>query len=371
MSAPLRLVPVENSANRRAFIDFPKRLHHADPNWIAPLDRDVQALLRPGKHPFHAIGSIHPLLALRGTEVVGRIARIENPAHQRHCGEDAAFFGFFECENDPDVARTLMDAVAASSSGHAILRGPYSPSTNYECGVLIGGDVGRPRLMMPHNPPWYGALLEGCGLRKAMDLIAFQFLPMQLDQTRWQRVSKLIQKREQVTVRPFDMKHFKRELRLIQELYHDAWSANWGFVPMAPCELKHMASELRPILRADLGAFVMKDGHEVGFHLALPDYNEILQHLKGKLWPFGLLRLLLSKKRLKHTRLMILGISKQYQHRGLDAVLYADVAKRSAEVGIESCEASWVLETNNLMCNALERGGGRAYRTYRLYEKPL
>ncbi len=371
MASTLRLLPVEGSATRRAFIELPKRLYRDDPHWVTPLNRDLQALLQHGKHPFHSEGRIDALLALRGDAVVGRIAAIHNPAHQRHCGEDAAFFGFFECEQDREVAQFLLQAVTERSQGHALLRGPYSPTTNYECGVLVAGEPGRPMLMMPHNPAWYGALLENCGLRKAMDLIAFRYRLPEVNLERWERIAALVQRRENVTLRPFEPQHFERELKLVQQLYHDAWSANWGFVPMSAAELHHMAAELRPILRADLGAFVLREGREVGFHLGLPDYNEVLQRLNGKLWPFGIVRILLSKRRLRHMRLMLMGISREFQQRGLDVLLYADVTRRARAAGMKTCEASWVLETNTTMRNTLLRSGSEEYRTYRLYEKPL
>lgn len=371
MSSALRIQAVRSAQDRSAFIEFPKRLHAADPHWVAPLNRDLQQLLTPGKHPFHAEGRIEAFLALSGQRVVGRIAAIRNPAHERHWSEDVHFFGFFESENDPAVAQALVGAVAERTEGRRLLRGPFSPSTNYECGVLVDGQAGRPALMMPHNPPWYGTLLESTGLRPRMDLLAFEFLNESVDLARWQRIATLIRKRENVSLRPFNMSEFPREVELVQRLYHDAWRSNWGFVPMSPAELRAMAHELKPIIRPELGAFVMRGDEAVAFQLALPDYNEVLQRLKGRLFPTGFLRLLLSKRRIRHMRVMLMGVSAAHQHRGLDVLLYADIAEKARTYGILSTEASWILESNTAMINSITRGGGTYKRRYRIYETSL
>lgn len=371
MTSGIRLLPAKSCAERRAFIEFPKGLHAADPHWVAPLDRDLRQLLTPGKHPFHAEGRVEPILAFRGNEMVGRIASIRNPAHELHWKEAVHFFGFFECVRDESVARALLDEVSARAEGRKILRGPFSPSTNYECGVLVDGRPGRPTLMMPHNPSWYGDLLESTGLQKCMDLLAWEFTNEGVDLPRWQRIATLIKKREGVHLRPFDMKEFSREVDLVQRIYHDAWRDNWGFVPMSPAELRAMAVELKPIIRPELGAFVMKGDEAVAFQLALPDYNEVLQKLKGRLFPTGFLRLLLAKNRLRQLRVMLMGVLQCERHKGLDVLLYADIAEKARRFNIQSTEASWILETNDAMNNTIARGGGQLTRRYRIYERGL
>lgn len=371
MSTGIRVAPVSTSRERSEFIAFPKRLHASDPHWVAPLDRDLRQLLTPGKHPFHAEGRVEPLLAVCDGEVVGRIASIRNPAHERHWNEAVHFFGFFECVRDESVARALLAEVSARAEGRQVLRGPFSPSTNYECGVLVEGRPGRPTLMMPHNPPWYGELLEAAGLSKCMDLLAWEFLNEGVDLARWQRISALIKKREGVHLRPFEMKAFAREVELVQRIYHDAWRDNWGFVPMSPSELRAMAVELKPIIRPELGAFVMKGDEAVAFQLALPDYNEVLQKLEGRLFPTGFLRLLLAKNKLRHMRVMLMGVVQTERHKGLDVLLYADIAEKALRYDMKSTEASWILETNDAMNNTITRGGGQLTRRYRIYEKAL
>ncbi len=371
MNSGISVAPVSSSKDRHAFIEFPKRLHAADPHWVAPLDRDLKQLLTLGKHPFHAEGRVEPLLARCGGEVVGRIAAIRNPAHERHWNEAVHFFGFFECVRDEPVARALLAEVSARAEGRPVLRGPFSPSTNYECGVLIEGRPGRPTLMMPHNPPWYGELIESAGLSKRMDLLAWEFTNDNVDLPRWQRIAGLIKKREGVHLRPFDMQHFAREVELVQRIYHDAWRDNWGFVPMSTAELRAMAVELKPIIRPELGAFVMKGTEAVAFQLALPDYNEVLQKLKGRLFPTGFLQLLFAKRKLRHLRVMLMGVVQAERHKGLDVLLYADIAEKALRYDIQSTEASWILETNDAMNNTIARGGGQLTRRYRIYEKSL
>jgi hypothetical protein len=151
-------------------------------------------------------------------------------------------------------------------------------------------------------------------------------------------------------------------------LYHHAWAENWGFVPMSPAEVRHMASELKPILEADLAAFAVIDGREVGFYLALRDFNQVMIDMGGRLLPFGIFRLLAARRRIDRVRLLLMGVRPEFKHMGLDVLFYERAFTVGLEVGVYSCEASWILETNAAMINAMERGGARMYRRYRVYE---
>jgi GNAT superfamily N-acetyltransferase len=372
-SQGISILPVRTAADRRAFRLLPFRLYSRDPYWVPPLHRDIKAFLDVRRHPFSGSGSIEYFLARREGLVAGRIAAIENRAHNTHHRDLTGFFGFFETENDPQVAARLLDAAETwvRARGLASLRGPCSPSTNYECGLLVAGEPGPPTLMMPYNPSWYAGLIEAQGFRKVRDLYAFRQDKESSELDRWARLAEKIRARAGVSLRRLDLKSFGREVQAIVEIYHDAWSENWGFVPLNSAEVERMARELRPVIVPWLGAFVMKDGQEVAFYLGLPDYNRVLRHLRGRLFPFGFLRLLRSKNRLDFMRLLLMGVRKEYHHLGLDVLLYDDVVRTCLSRGITSNESSWILEDNLPMINTLERAGARRWRTYRIYEKAL
>ena len=371
--AAVRVDPVDGRRDRRAFRLLPHRLYTNDPFWVAPPNMDMARFLHPKrKHAFYESGDIRWMLARKDDRVVGRIAAIENRAHNAHHGDRTGFFGFFEAENDPQVAKVLLDAAAtwAADRGLKTLRGPTSPSLNYESGCLVDGDPGAPFLMMPHNPPWYAALIEANGFTKVMDLYAFLAHEDHHDIERWLRIGDKILKRNQVSLRPFDTGRFDEDVHLIIDVFNDAWSRNWGFVPLSERETAALAKELRPVFLPSLCSFLVRDGESIGFWMGLPDYNRVLLKLRGRLLPFGFLKLLRAKRRLDTMRVMLMGIRKEHQHRGLDAALYGDII-RANRSGIRSAECSWILETNTPMINTLERAGARRWRTYRIYDKPL
>jgi len=334
---------------------------------------DVSRLLNPKRtHAFFECGDIQWLLARRGQTVVGRVAAIQNHAHNKHHDDRTGFFGFFESEDDEEVSRALFDAAGdwARARGLEALRGPTSPSLNYETGCLVDGEPGAPFLMMPHNPPFYGRLMEGQGFSKVMDLYSFYTDREGHNIDRWRKLGAKILARNNATLRRFDTSRFRQEIQLIVELFNDAWSRNWGFVPMSNSEIESMARELRPVFAPWLCSFLVRDGEVIGFWMGLPNYNRVLIKLAGRLLPFGVLKLLRAKRQLKEMRVLLMGVRKEHQHLGLDAALYGDILE-TGQHGIEAAECGWVLETNTPMINTLERAGGRRWRTYRLYDKQL
>jgi GNAT superfamily N-acetyltransferase len=312
-------------------------------------------------------------LARRGTQIVGRIAAIFNRDHQRHHGDGAGFFGFFEAEKDQEVADALLDAASSwvRDRGCTHLLGPTSPSLNYESGLFVHGDEGPPHIMMPHNKAYYPELLEQSRCVKAQDLLAYYLHKDLIDTERWARMAERLRDRARVTVRTLDMARFRDEVRLIVDLFNDAWSANWGFVPMNEREIQHMATELRHLVRPELCAFVEREGEPVGFYLLLPNYNVILRTAKGRVLPFTLPRLLLAKRTLRAGRVLLMGVRRSFQHMGIDAVLNGEIVRACLAHGIDETESGWLLESNAAMINTLERVGSRHYRTYRVYRRDL
>ncbi len=340
--------------------------------------RDVRALLSRRKNPFFEHAETEYFIAERGTEVVGRIAAISNRLHNETHGDRVGFFGFFETVNDQAVADALLAAAAdwCRERGHDLLRGPASFSVNDECGLLVDGFEHPPTIMMPHNPRHYVDLLERAGFVKARDLLVYQggseerFHPVP---ERLARGTDLIRRRQGITLRGLDMKHFEADVERIKRIYNAAWEKNWGFVPMTDRELDHLAEQFKPVVIPEIVPFAEKDGQVIGFGIVLPDLNEVFRHSRsGRLLPL-LPRLLwkVKTRRFKRARILLLGILPEYQGKGIDAMLYHWIWTRCGELGITWGEAGWILEDNPAMNAGLEKMTFRVYKTYRLYDRPI
>jgi GNAT superfamily N-acetyltransferase len=338
----------------------------------------VAALLSRSKNPFFEHAEAEYFLAERDGVVVGRIAAISNRLHNETHGDRVGFFGFFECINDQSVANALFDAAAewCRAKGHDVLRGPTSFSVNDECGLLVDGFQFPPALMMPHNPPYYVDLVERAGFIKARNLLVYQgghpsiYYPVP---ERLARGTELIRQRLGVTIRPLDLSRFEQEVETIKEIYNQAWEKNWGFVPMTEREIDHLAEQFRPVVIPDFVPIAEKDGKVVGFGIALPDLNEILrQNRRGRLLPV-LPRLLwaLKMRKIRRTRILLLGVVPEYRGKAVDAMLYHWIWTRAEKLGFTWGEAGWILEENVAMNAGLERMTFRVYKTYRLYDRPI
>ena len=378
MTDRLRVQAAREGRELRRFIDLPYRLHARDPLWVPPLRRDVATLLSRTKNPFFEHAEAEYFIALKGDEVVGRIAAISNRLHNETHDDRVGFFGFFECLDDQDVADALLNTAAdwCRARGHDVMRGPASFSVNDECGLLVDGFETPPTLMMPHNPRYYIRLLEQAGFTKAKDLWVYQggsmegYVPVP---ERLTRATELIRQRHGITLRPLNMKDFDGEVERIKELYNAAWEKNWGFVPMTDHEIDHLAEQFKPVVIPELVPMAYKDGKLIGFGIALPDLNVVFRNNRsGRLFPV-IFRLLwaLKMKRIRRARILLLGVVPAQQGKGLDAVLYHWIWTKSGERGIYWGEAGWILEDNPAMNAGLEKMTFRVYKTYRLYDRPL
>ncbi|MEW6741779.1 MAG: GNAT family N-acetyltransferase [Planctomycetota bacterium] len=365
------IVPVASGRDRRQFIELPFRLYRENPYWVAPLRGDIQRLLTPGRHPVHAELDISPFLACAADRVVGRIAAVRNRAHNLAHADRVGFFGFFECENDAEVAAALLDAARAqlASAGLDRVRGPASPSMHYECGLLVDSFDAMPVLKMPYNPPWYAAQLEAAGLQQVMDLHAFWVDRGTLRRDeKVQRILARLRERSEIGVRMLDMKRFDRDVGIMHRIYNEAWAKNWGFHPMSEAEFRAEAQGLRYLAEPPLCLFAETEGVPIAFLVALRDVNPALQRLRGRLFSPALLGLLRLRRRAKRMRIAIAGALPDKRGQGVMALLYDQIIETGLERGIEACEMSWVLESNAVMRHTAEAFGARVYRTYRMYE---
>lgn len=358
------------------FIDLSWRVNAGDPQWIPPLRMALRTALDRSRHPFHDHADVAYFIARRGDEPVGRIAAIANHLHNQFHEDRTGFFGLFEAVDDPAVATALLETAERwlRDRGMDRMRGPVNLSTNEEIaspGVLIEGFDTPPMAMMTHNPPYYERLMEGAGLSKAKDLIAFWMDDPDPPERLVRGMTRVVERMDAV-IRPLDLKRFRQDVDIIKGIYNAAWSRNWGFVPMTDAEFDHMAKEFRPIVDPSLCLIAEVAGEPVGFSLAIPNINHALRHLRdGRLFPFGLFRFLWHKRKIRGIRVITLGFKPGYQHSGLGAALYLRGWLAGTARGYDHGEASWILEDNLDMVRPLERMGARAYKRYRLYERAL
>jgi GNAT superfamily N-acetyltransferase len=356
------------------FLKFPWQIYTGDPHWVPPLLLERKAFLNARKNPFFQHAQVRLFLARRQGEVVGRIAAVLNTAHDQYHHEHAGFFGLFECQHDAEAATALLHAAASwvRERGATFLRGPVNLSTNeLDCGLLIEGYGSPPVFQSSYNPPYYASLIEAAGLAPCQDLLAFFRSYAPPPPPRLQQAMARLQARRQITIRPINMRDFPAEVRRITAVYNDAWSDNWGFVPITEAESQHLASALKLAVLPELTLVAERDGEPVGCFVAIPDLNQIFRHMNGRLTPWGLLRFLYQRRRIPLVRVAMLGVKKRYRRLGIDLLMLAEVWKQAPKRGVQGGELGWVLADNRLMVQALEEIGAQPYKRYRLYQKDL
>ncbi len=373
LSSEMQIVPVQTKADYRDLIMLPWKIYRHDPQWVAPLISQQKVLFDKKKHPFFEHSQADFFLARRGKEAVGSIAAILNNRHNQIHNENVGFFGFFETINDYSVAEKLLDTVMAWAKSQHLdyIRGPENYSQNEVCGLLVDGFDTPPVILMAHNPPYYQAFVEKYGFTKAMDLWAYCMDSSTAIPERVIKVVERIKARSPFTFRTINKKDFKNEVARVKQIYNHAWEKNWGFVPLTDREIDHIAHELVQIIDPEIVFFAELDGQPVGFSLAVPDINQALKKLNGRLFPFGFFKLLYHAKKINRLRVIIMGVIKEYRNKGIDSVFYLDTYRRGIEKGYHWGEFSWILENNEPMNTALRNIGARVYKTYRIYEKKV
>lgn len=351
-----------------------------DPAWVPPLELEIRERLHPRKNPFFKRAEVALFTAWRGEQLVGRCSAQIDHEHLRLWKDSTGFFGFFDTVDDPEVAQTLVDRAAdwLRRRGMKRMRGPMSLYVNEEVGLLVEGFEHPPVLMMAHSRPYQGALAEGAGLEKEMDLFAWRYgkdlaFPPRVIRA-WEQVRSL----PEVKLRSVDPRRMQSEMQAIMDIYNDAWQGKWGMVPALPDEVEKIAKDLKLILDPDLAFISEIDGEPAGMCIMLPNVNESIADLNGKLFPTGLAKLLWRTK-VKHpksTRLMMLGIkgaARQNVKRygGLSAAMYVEVAKRGIAKGYEWGELSWTRENDRPINVGIKSMGAEIYKKYRVYQRDL
>jgi GNAT superfamily N-acetyltransferase len=372
----LEIRPVASRRDRRTFIRLPGPIYRNEPHWVPPLLRDERRRLDPGTNPFFEHADVLLLLAWRDGEPVGRISAHVDHNFNRFQDNDWGLFGFFECAEDPEAANALFDAAAQwlAARGRDRMVGPMDFTTNDTCGVLIES-VDRPPLMLcPYTRDYYPGLYEGAGLGKAMDLYMWELKVTERDNVHpaiWE-VSAKVESEHGIVCRQMNKHDLTAEVERFLEVYNAAWERNWGFVPLTDNEVRYFAKELRPVLDENWAYIAQKrDGEVVGAALTLPDYNQVLKELDGRLLPLGWLKALRARRRIDQVRVFALGVKPEYRHTGVAARFYEMHFDAAERTGVWGGEMGWILESNTAMNRAMEGMGGKIVRRYRLYERPL
>ena len=373
---PVEVRPVSSKRERDAFIKLPWRLYAGESNWVAPLLFERRKFLDPRKNPFFQHAQVQLFLAYRDDRVVGRISAHVDANLDAFQGTHWGLFGFFECEDDPEAARALLDAAETwlRARGRPNMVGPMDFTTNDECGLLIEGHERPPIILSGWHHRYYQRLLEESGgLHKAMDLLMWDLQVENRDRVHeaiWQ-VAADVEAKHGIVCRNFVKKDLEAEVGRFLEVYNAAWEKNWGFVPLTEQEVRHYAKTLKPVLDENWAMVAEKKdtGEVVGAALTLPDYNQVLHRLDGRLLPFGWVKALRARKSIDRVRVFALGVKPEYQHTGVAARFYEmhfDAAERTPQSG---GEMGWILETNGPMNRAMEGMGGTVVRRFRVYER--
>jgi GNAT superfamily N-acetyltransferase len=375
--ASVSIRPVQSKRDLKRFIDFPFDLYREHPLWVPSLKIERRVFLSRRLNAFFKHGEAEYFLALREGRVVGRISAQVNHAFNDYQEKRWGWFGFLEFEQDPEVLSALLDAAAAwlLERGMERIVGPASFAMNDECGVLIEGFDLRPMILQPWNPPYYQQLMEEGGMAKAMDLLMWNLEVSGRDKVHPAifEMAEKVESEHGIRVRPMRRRQLRKDMDAFAEVYNAAWSKNWDFVPFSKADLDAYAQELQ--LAFDKNWFMLAErkdtGEVVGMAITVPDLNQVLARLDGRLLPLGWWHILNKSKTTDRVRVGFLGVKPEYQHTGVAAKLYAehfDAAERTPQTG---GEMGWILETNEPMNRAMEGMGGRVVKRYRIYERVL
>ncbi len=373
------MIDIVNVGSRRQlaqFIDFPHELYAQDPNYVPMLFMEQEALLNPKKSPFWLHSKAAYFLALKDGKIVGRIAAIRNNNHIAFSGNQEGFFGFFDVIDDKEVAKKLFDTAAdwLRAEGLHKMIGPANFSTNEVVGLLVENFDVPAVVMNSYNARYYVPLVEGYGFVKQTDLFCYKLVTAEMTQDILDTAARLETRLTErgIVIRPANMKKYRQEIESFLPVYNASWVENTGFVPMTDAEIRQIGKDLRTIIDPDFVYFAEKDGKIIGVSLTIPNVNEVQIKLKrGRLFPFGVFKLLLGLKKIKSVRILALGTTKEYRRLGIDACFYARTIATAKRKGIVYGEASWILENNEMMNRALVQINGNVYRKYRIYEKNL
>lgn len=375
----MEIVTCTTAADRERFIRFQADLYRDEPHYVLPIVSERKAFLDPSRNPFFAHAEAQLFLALRGGQVVGRIAAVHDRRYNDFHRSTVGFFGMFESVDDPAVASALLETARGwlRPRGLTELVGPVNLSFNHDCGVLVEGFDDPPALWMPYNFPYYARLLEAAGLTKAKDLWSYRLPVIVSPPEKLIRVAERLRKQDRIRVRPLRIRSLKRELQRIKTVYNAMMEPRWEINPMTEAEWDFITGRLWPLafFRPEL-CFIAEVGDEpVAFSLTFPDFNQALKAAGGALVrrgvPAGLLRMLWAAQRMDRLRILMIAVKPGYRHRGIDAALGLHTMRSARRMGFKRWDLGWASEDNDAVIHSIESFGAQRYKVYRLYRQPL
>ncbi|MBS4015424.1 MAG: hypothetical protein KGZ86_03205 [Candidatus Latescibacteria bacterium] len=369
----LKIDIVKTKKDWQDFIGLPWTIYKDNQYWIPPLKSEVKEILNTEKNPFWEHARREMFLVRDDKKTVGRIVAIIDDNHNQFHEDNIGFFGFYESINDFEVAKLLYDSAKKwlQDNKKDAMRGPLNPSQNDEIGFLLEGFDKPPVVMMTYTPPYYLDLSERYGFKKAKDLYALLKNAREPVPERIERMVEIIRKKSRVKVRTVDMKHFNRDLRHLKDIYNAAWEKNWGFVPMTDKEIDLTAKKIKQFIDPGLVVFAEVDDKPVGVVVTIPDINQVLKRLNGKLGLIEMVKFLYYRRKIDGTRALIGGIKKEFRQSGIISLLFYESIKHAQKHGYKWCEFGWNLEDNDLINQFDMAIGGKIYKKYRIYEMKI
>ncbi len=372
----LQITPVNDRHEQHRFIRLPWSIYTNDPAWVPPLMLERREHLSP-HNPYFEHAQFQSWMAYRDGNAVGRISAQIDKLHLEQYQEKEGFFGMIEAEDDAETFKALLDTAEAWLRDHGMRRvlGPYNLSINQEPGLLVDGFDTPPSLMMGHARPYYGTRIEENGYQKAKDLFAYMIDANFDHSAAMQAIVKRAKKR--VTIHSLRKSHFDEDLKIIEDIFNDAWSENWGFIPFTEAEFKQLGKDFKLVVDFKLVNIAEVDGSPAAFIVVMPNINEAIRDLNGRLLPFGWIKLLwrLKVRYPETARIPLMGVRKQYHDSLLGAALAFMLIQagqpRGIKRGLKKVEMSWILEDNKGIRDIIESIGGVAYKRYRIYSKDL
>lgn len=380
VSAPLAIIPVDSRRAERDFLDVPLRIHADEAHWVAPLRKvERRRISRRRTHPFYDHGEAKFWVAYRGATAVGRIGALINHLHLEHHHDFTGHFAMFEASDDDDAIAALFRAAEewVREKGMERLSGPFNLSINEECGLLVDGFESRPAFGLGYAPPRYARSIEKLGYTKEIDLLTFithgEITGLDEVAPRINRATADAGYRIRLSTRG----RIKNDLKSLVELYNDAWSGNWGFIPITEKEAAQLVRDLRPIINPRTFAIAERDGVPAAIFCGIPDINEVLRTMNGRLLPFGWIRLLrwLQARNYSAYRIPLAGVRRELQRSALGGIVQTATAYVSGQAArgghLDRVEAGWVLENNRGLLRFVELGGMKPHKRYRIYAKDV
>ncbi|MDR2399410.1 MAG: hypothetical protein LBD61_03155 [Endomicrobium sp.] len=368
----MRIAKVINKSHIEQFVKFPWKIYSKNSKWVPPLISDVKWIISEDKNPFWLHARRQLFLAYDNSDnVIGTIAAIIDYNYMSFQDDKCGFFGFFECIDDVQTAKSLFCAAKEWLNEQDIKKmiGPMNPSTNDECGFLLEGFDIPPSFMMPYTPQYYLNLTEQSGLKKIKELYAYD-MDVSAD-SRVKRLERIVdmakKKLPGLKIRTVNKDSYEEDLKAVISIYNRAWEKNWGFVPWSDEEFSAIASKLKLIMDPEMIIIASISEEPIGMLISLPDYNQVLKKLNGKFFPFGIFEFLYYRKKIDSLRLMVMGVVKEYRHKGIEAIMYERGLKNALRIGYKHCELSWVLDDNIMTQRTAEMMNGKVYKKYAVY----